>query len=41
MNFVAGGILQFIQDEELTFWIFLTLIDTYDVNSLYLRVLFN
>lgn len=38
MNFVAGGILQFIDEEELSFWIFLHLIDNYDVNSLYLRV---
>jgi len=38
MNFVVGAILQFIQDEELSFWFFLHLIDFYDVNSLYLRV---
>jgi hypothetical protein len=38
MNFVAGSILYFIDDEELTFWVFLALLDDLELNSLYYRV---
>jgi hypothetical protein len=38
MNFVAGSILYFIDNEELTFWIFLALLDSLELNSLYYRV---
>ena len=39
MNFVAGGLLYFMESEELTFWIFLSLLDTMELNSLYYKVL--
>jgi hypothetical protein len=38
MNFVAGSILYFIDDEKLTFWIFLALLDSLELNSLYYKV---
>jgi hypothetical protein len=38
MNFVAGAIYTFIEDEELSFWIFLTFLDEMELNSLYFKV---
>jgi hypothetical protein len=39
MNFVAGALLYFIEDEEVVFWIFLSLLDDKNLNSLYLKVI--
>jgi hypothetical protein len=42
MNFVAGALLYIMEDEELTFWTFLSMLDSLELNSLYYRViLFN
>jgi hypothetical protein len=38
MNFVAGALLFFIKDEDIVFWIFLSLLDSRELNSLYFRV---
>jgi len=38
MNFVAGALLYFAEDEELAFWLFLSLLDTMELNSLYFKV---
>lgn len=35
MNFVAGGLIQLLDDEELAFWIFLQFLDDSEMNSLY------
>jgi hypothetical protein len=40
MNFVAGALLYFMENEELTFWIFLSMLDYFEMNSLYFRVIF-
>lgn len=40
MNFVAGALLNFIDEEDLVFWIFLSLLDLVELNSLYFRVIF-
>lgn len=38
MNFVAAAIFNFIEDEELSFWMFLTFLDQMELNSLYFKV---
>lgn len=38
MNFVAGALLYFMNSEELVFWIFLSLLDLLELNSLYFKV---
>jgi hypothetical protein len=38
MNFVAGGLLTFFE-EDFSFWIFLILLDEYELNSLYSKVI--
>ena len=37
MNFIAGALINFIDDEERCFWIFLSFIDNIDMNLLYLK----
>ena len=37
MNFVAGALIEFF-GEELAFWIFIILLDNYELNSLYSKV---
>ena len=37
MNFIAGALINFIDDEEKCFWIFLAFIDNFDMNFLYLK----
>ncbi len=39
MNFVAGALLEFFK-EEMAFWIFLILLDDYELNALYSKVFF-
>jgi len=38
MNFVAGALLNFLNNEELTFWLFITLLDKFELNLLYSQV---
>jgi hypothetical protein len=38
MNFVAGALSYFMENEELTFWIFLSMLDYFEMNSLYFKV---
>jgi hypothetical protein len=38
MNFVAGALLYFLEKEDIVFWIFLSLLDDKNLNSLYLKV---
>ena len=37
MNFIAGALINFIDDEEKCFWIFLSFIDNIEMNLLYLK----
>ena len=37
MNFIAGALINFIDNEEKCFWIFLSFIDNIDMNLLYLK----
>ena len=37
MNFIAGALINFIDDEERCFWIFLSFIDNIEMSSLYLK----
>ena len=37
MNFIAGALINFIDDEERCFWIFLSFIDNIDMNNLYTK----
>ena len=37
MNFIAGALINFIDDEEKCFWIFLSFIDNIELNFLYLK----
>ena len=37
MNFLAGTFIYFFKDDEFSFWIFLYLIDNYELSSLYLK----
>ena len=37
MNFIAGALINFIDNEEKCFWIFLAFIDNFDMNFLYLK----
>ena len=37
MNFIAGALINLIDDEEKCFWIFLTFIDNIQLNLLYLK----
>ena len=37
MNFIAGALINFIYDEEKCFWIFLSFIDNFEMNFLYLK----
>lgn len=39
MNFVAGALLSVLKDEELSFWVFVSLLDQFELNSLYVKVL--
>jgi hypothetical protein len=39
MNFVAGALIYFMENEELTFWIFLSMLDYFEMNSLYFKVM--
>jgi hypothetical protein len=38
MNFVAGALIHYMDDEEIVFWIFLALLDDFELNSLYYKV---
>lgn len=40
MNFVAGALLFFTNDEELAFWLFLSLLDSMELNSLFVKVFY-
>jgi len=35
MNFVAGALLELLNDEEIAFWVFLYMLDKYELNQLY------
>ena len=37
MNFIAGALINFIDNEEKSFWIFLSFIDNFEMNFLYLK----
>ena len=37
MNFIAGALIELIEEEEKIFWIFLSFIDNIDMNLLYLK----
>ena len=37
MNFIAGALINFIDNEEKCFWIFLSFIDNFEMNFLYLK----
>ena len=37
MNFIAGALINFIENEEKCFWIFLSFIDNIELNLLYLK----
>ena len=37
MNFIVGALINFIDDEEKCFWIFLSFIDNFEMNFLYLK----
>jgi hypothetical protein len=41
MNFIAGALIQFIDEEEIVFWIFLSFLDEKELNSLYFKVKIN
>lgn len=38
MNFIAGALIQFMDEEDTVFWIFLSLLDLKELNSLYFKV---
>lgn len=40
MNFVAVALLHFLGNEELSFWLFITLLDKFELNLLYSQVIF-
>lgn len=37
MNFIGGALINFLDDDEFSFWVFLALIDDLELNLLYLR----
>ena len=37
MNFIVGALINFIDNEEKCFWIFLSFIDNFEMNFLYLK----
>ncbi len=38
MNFVAAALLYFLNNEEMSFWLFITLLDKFELNLLYSKV---
>jgi len=39
MNFVASALINFLNNEELSFWLFITLLDKFELNLLYSNVI--